>query len=194
VLLGSLALDEVWVRDLGLVGDRALLLGASGGGVMPISSDVRTVPGSSGPISALVEVDLSDPAAPRVERKLLVDGSYLSARMIAAPHRRRSCPPASVFQGPQDRLRAERGACRNQDIIRTHDQERLPTVLEDRPAGRSPSRSTTRPRTAGIRVRMLTILTIDLSEASPLPPSESVGVLSDGQTVYGRPLRRDGGG
>jgi hypothetical protein len=142
VLLGSLALDDVWVRDLVLVGDRALLLGESGGGVMPISSDVRTVPGSSGPISALVEVDLSDPAAPRVERKLLVDGSYLSARMIDGVARRRGSYPTGLPRGAAGARPVRRDATRSAEPghhPQLHDRELGPVLrAEDGSGARSP--------------------------------------------------------
>lgn len=196
VLLGSLALEDVWVRDLVLVGDRALLLGESAGGVTPIASDVRTIPGSSGPISALVEVDLSDPAAPRVDRKLLVDGSYLSARMVDGIARIvvSSYPTGLVFEGPQGPgLRAEREAIqRNQEIIRNSTIENwVPYyVLEDGAGGTLAegslldcASSNRPPEFAGFG--MLTVLTIDLNEGlASFLPGESVGVLADGQTVY----------
>jgi hypothetical protein len=194
-LLGSLTLDDVWVRDLVLVGDRVLLLGESGGVVMPVEADM-VMPGSSGPISTLVEVDLSDPSAPRVDRRLLVDGTYLSARMIGGVARIvvSSYPTGLVFEGPQGPgLRAEREAVmRNQEIIRSSTIENwVPYyVLEDGAGGTLAEGSlldcasaNRPPEFAGFS--MLTVLTVDLNEGlASFLPSESVGVLADGQTVY----------
>jgi uncharacterized secreted protein with C-terminal beta-propeller domain len=194
---GSLVLDDVWVRDLVLSGDRALLLGDAGGGVMPLSPVAESVaPGYSGPISALVEVDLSDPDSPRVERRLLVDGSYLSARTIDGVARIvvSSYPTGLVFEGPQGPgLRAEREAVRrNQEIIRNSTIENwVPYyVLEDASGGTLAEgslldcASSNRPdEFAGFG--MLTVLTVDLADGlAGFTPEESVGVLSDGQTVY----------
>ena len=197
VLRGSLVLDDVWVRDLVLSGDRALLLGETGGGGIPLSPAAESVPpGSSGPISALVEVDLSDPGNPRVERRLLVDGSYLSARMIDGVVRVvvSSYPTGLVFEGPEGPgLRAEREAVRrNQDIIRNSTIENwVPYyVLEDAAGGTLAEgslldcASSNRPdEFAGFG--MLTVLTVDLTDGlAAFASDESVGVLSDGQTVY----------
>lgn len=76
-------------RDLGavellLVGDRVVVLGASGGwgGPMPVDGSRDLVApgwGGSGSTRALV-VDVGDPASPRIEHDSTFDGSLVSAR------------------------------------------------------------------------------------------------------------------
>jgi uncharacterized secreted protein with C-terminal beta-propeller domain len=197
VLLGSLTLGDVWVRDLVLSGDRALLFGEAAGGDVPVSDVGRSFPGGYGaPISALVEVDLSDPEQPRVERRLLVDGRYLSARMIDGVVRVvvSSYPTGLVFEGPTGPgLRAERDALlRNQEIVRASTIENwVPYyVLEDGSGGTLAEGSLLDCASANhpdefSGFGMLTVLTLDLTEGlGGFVPDESVGVLSDGETVY----------
>lgn len=195
-LRGSLALGDVWVRDLVLSGDRALLLGETGGGGIPLPAAEFAPGGHAGPISALVEVDLSDPERPQVERKLLVDGRYLSARMIDDVVRVvvSSYPTGLPFEGPEGPgLRAERDALRhNQDVIRDSTIENwVPYyVLEDGGGATLAEGSLLDCASANhpgefSGFGMLTVLTVDLSEGmTGFAPEESVGVLSDGETVY----------
>lgn len=198
VLRGTLTLGDVWIRDLVLSGDRALLLGETGGGggiPVPAAAEGASV-GYAGPISALVEIDLSDLERPRVERKLLVDGRYLSARMIDDVVRVvvSSYPTGLPFEVPEGPgLRAERDALRhNQDVIRDSTIENwVPYyVLEDGSGATLAEGSLLDCASADhpgefSGFGMLTVLTLDLSEGTTgFAPEESVGVLSEGETVY----------
>jgi uncharacterized secreted protein with C-terminal beta-propeller domain len=196
-LRGTLTLGDVWIRDLVLSGDRALLLGETGGGGIPVPAAAEFAPvGNAGPISALVEIDLSDPAHPSVERKLLVDGRYLSARIVDDVVRVvvSSYPTGLPFEGPESPgLRAERDALRhNQDVIRdsTIDNWVPYYVLEDA-SGATLAEGSLLDCTSADHpgefsgFGMLTVVTLDLSEGmTGFAPEESVGVLSDGETVY----------
>jgi hypothetical protein len=195
-LVGSLALRDLWVRDLLLVGDRALLLGETGGVGIPRPLAPDSVVGAGGPIAALVEVDLTDPANPVVTRRLLVDGSYLSARMIDGVARVvvSSYPTGLEFTTPQGPgLRAERDALvRNREVIEasTIDNWVPYFVLEDG-SGQTLAEGTlldcesARHPEEFAGFGMLTVLTLDLSQGlDGTVPQRSVGVLSDGQTVY----------
>jgi hypothetical protein len=196
-LRGSLTLSDVWARDMLLLGNRALLLGeTSGGGVpRPLPSDIA--PESyGGPIAALVEVDLSDPDRLRVSQRLLLDGRYLSARMIDGTARVvvSSYPTGLGFVSPEGPgLLAERAALeRNREIITKSKIENwVPYfVLEDE-GGETLAEGSLLDCASSHHPQqfsgfgMLTVLTLDLSEGLSEGASErSVGVLSDGETVY----------
>lgn len=196
-LRGSLSLPDVWVRDMVLLGDRALLLGetADGGVPRPFAPDI--VPnGFGGSIAALVEVDLSDPDRLRITQRLLVDGRYLSARMIDGVVRVvvSSYPTGIPFVTPEGPgLRGEREALeRNREVIRESTIENwVPYfVLEDH-GGKSLAEGSLLDCASSHHPEefsgfgMLTVLTLDLSEGlSGAVSARSVGVLSDGETVY----------
>ncbi len=197
VLRGSLRLDDVWVRDLLLAGDRALLLGEIGDVIGPLAyADASVIAPPTAPTAVLLEVDLSDPAAPQVVRRLLVDGRYLSARMTGEVARVvvSSYPTGLRFEGPEGPgLRARREALeRNREVIRSSTLEDwVPYyVLEDGAGGTLAEGSlldcerASHPETFS-GFGMLTVLTVDLAEGlAGFVPEESVGVVSDGETVY----------
>ncbi len=197
VLRGSLRLDDVWVRDLLLAGDRALLLGEIGDVIGPlVYADASVIAPPTAPIAVLLEVDLSDPAEPQVVRRLLVDGRYLSARMTGEVARVvvSSYPTGLRFEGPEGPgLRARREALeRNREVIRSSTLEDwVPYyALEDGAGGALGEGSlldcerASHPETFS-GFGMLTVLTVDLAEGlAGFVPEESVGVVSDGETVY----------
>lgn len=194
-LRGSVRIRDLWARDLLLFGDRALLLGEAGGGEVPRPL-LRGFWEGGRSITALVEVDLSDPGEPRLGRRLLLDGRYLSARMTDGVVRVvvRSFPSGLRFEPPGGGgLRAEREALRrNREVIRSSTiEDWVPRfVLEDAEgetlgegalldcaAAHHP------PEFSGFG--MLTVVTLDLSRGLPEDAGRSsVGVVSDGETVY----------
>lgn len=195
-LVGSLPLRDLWVRDLVMVGDRALLLGETGGDVIPRPLMPDVVNGGGGPISALVEVDLSDPANPVIARRLLVDGRYLSARLIDGIARVvvSSYPTGLEFTTPQGPgLRAEREALgRNREIVEASTIENwVPYFVLEDGGGQTLAEGTLldcgsarHPEEFG-GFGMLTVLTLDLTQGLDGSVAQrSVGVLSDGETVY----------
>jgi uncharacterized secreted protein with C-terminal beta-propeller domain len=197
-LQGSLGLRDFWARDMVLFGDRALLLGETAygeGGPRPLASDI--VPeGYGGPIAALAEIDLSDPDRLRISRRLLIDGSYHSARMIDGTIRVvvSSYPTGLPFVTPEGPgLRAEREALdKNREVIRDSALVNwVPYFLLEDGGGESLAEGTLLDCASSHHPEefsgfgMLTVVTLDLSEGLSENVSEtSVGVMSDGQTVY----------
>lgn len=198
-LLGSLRLDrDGWVRDMLLHGDRALLLGETWGGdhiPQPLARDAIG-PWRPSSITTLLEVDLSDPAQPEIVRRLHLDGRYLTARMSDGIVRVvvSSFPAGLEWQYPGEYggLRGEREALRrNREIIRGSTvQDWVPyhvvedgdgSVISEGPlldcgSAHHPSRFS--------GFGMLTVLTFDMGEGLEGADEGSVGVLSDGETVY----------
>ena len=82
VLLGSLELGDFWARDMFLSGDRVLLLGDSDLTAIPLSSRLYPPGDIARGAMRLVEVDITDPAAPRLVGSTTITGSYLNARMV----------------------------------------------------------------------------------------------------------------
>lgn len=196
-LRGSLGLPDVWVRDMVLLGDRALLLGETAGGGVPRPLAPDIVPnGFGGSIAALVEVDLSDPDRLRITQRLLLDGRYLSARMIDGVVRVvvSSYPTGIPFVTPEGPgLRAEREALeRNREVIRESTIENwVPYFVFEDQGGKSLAEGSLLDCASSHHPEefsgfgMLTVLTLDLSEGlSGAVSDRSVGVLSDGETVY----------
>ena len=198
-LRGTLELDEVWIRDMVMQGDRVLLLGESaeggGGFASGIATDV-VIDGYGGGITALVEVDISDPADPTVARKLLVDGRYLSTRMIDGVARIvvSSFPTGLEFAYPEGGgLQAEREAERkNREVIQDSTLENwVPYFVLEDGEGETLSEGSLLDCESAHHAEefsgfgMLTVLTVDLAEGLTDDASEeSAGVLSDGETVY----------
>ena len=196
-LRGSLRLPDLWIRDMLLLGDRALLLGETAGSGVPRPLAPDIVPnGFGGSIAALVEVDLSDPDRLRITQRLLVDGRYLSARMIDGLVRVvvSSYPTGMPFVTPEGPgLRAEREALeRNREVIRESSIENwVPYfVLEDE-GGETVAEGSLLDCASSHHpdefsgFGMLTVLTLDLADRlSGTVAERSVGVLSDGETVY----------
>lgn len=140
---GFLGLRGFWARDMLFLGDRALLLGEAGECDVPreflrSADDVGFAP--TGRATAFVEVDLADPERPRIAGRLLVDGRYLSARMIDGVARVvvRSFPGGLRFEYPEgDGLGVEREALRrNRDIIRGSTiEDWIPSFVFEEQAG-----------------------------------------------------------
>lgn len=195
VVRGTLRLEGIWPRDLLLVGDRALVLGETDGGASLGAQDIVSHGGWS-PVSALIEVDLTDPGQPRVARRLVVDGRYLSARMADGIVRVvMSAPPTGLpFEYPEGGgLRGEMDALEhNRDVIRESGLEDwVPYfVLENADGSVAAEGSlldcdTTRRPVEFSGLTVLSVLTVDLSEGlTGAIADRSVGVLADGETVY----------
>jgi uncharacterized secreted protein with C-terminal beta-propeller domain len=195
-LLGTLRLEGVWPRDLLFLGDRALVLGEGQLGAGASSRLAVPDHGYGGAVSALVEIDLTDPSAPRVARRLLVDGRYLSARMHDGVARIvvSSYPTGLDFTYPEGGgLRGERDALeRNREVIRSSTLENwVPYFVVENEAGGVEAEGslldcdTARHPQEFSGLGMLTVLTFDLAEGLTGDVRDgSVGVLADGETVY----------
>jgi len=158
-----------------VAGDRLLAIGtgygAMGVGAEAVATDVVV---AAPPKTVLAEVDIADPAAMRVLRTEVIDGSYVSARLSGATARvvSASYPPATIAGGGNGGALVPRA--------RVHDRvtgatKRGPLVGCDaiaRPA-----------RFSG--TDLVSVLTIDLERG--LPAADVDSVLSGGDTVYASP-------
>jgi uncharacterized secreted protein with C-terminal beta-propeller domain len=196
VLLDSISVDNVWVSEIVMSGDRILVLGNSDYYSLPGGGAREIAPGPWGsPLTVITEIDMSDPTDLEIDRELFLDGSYLSARMVGDTVRivLRAFPTGLEFEYPSSSgLRAERDAEKaNQEIIEnsTIDNWVPYYVLEDHRGGVSTTtegnllacNQTFHPEEFS-GFGMLTVLTVDLSEG--IDPDKATGVMADGETVY----------
>lgn len=198
-LIGSLRLDDGWAQEMLLAGDRLLVMSHTNQWDVPVRLAPEIwnpdIPYYGSGISVLSEIDISAPENMRVVKTLLVDGSYLSARMVGDTARVvvDSYPTGLEFVYPNGSgLRAEREAERaNRQIIEdsTIDNWLPYFMLEEKRGNRTftteglllDCEQTFQPQEfSGLGT--LTVLTIDLSEG--LAPADAVGVFADGDTVY----------
>ena len=196
VLLDSILVENVWVSEIVMSGDRILVLGNSDYYSLPGGGAREIAPGPWGsPLTVITEIDMSDPTDLEIDRELFLDGSYLSARMVGDTVRivLRAFPTGLEFEYPSSSgLRAERDAEKaNQEIIEnsTIDNWVPYYVLEDHRDGVSTTtegnllacNQTFHPEEFS-GFGMLTVLTVDLSEG--IDPDKATGVMTDGETVY----------
>ena len=197
VVRGSVNLGDLSIRDMLLLGDRALLMGEVGTGAIPgpLAGHFPSM-GYERQIAVLVEVDLSDAEHPRITRRMTLDGRYLSARMTDGAVRvvMSSIPTGLRFVTPEGGgLRGEREAVRrNREVIRDSTLESwVPYFVLDGGDGRALAEgplldcASARHPEEFAGFGMLTVLTLDPSEPlSETAAERSVGVLADGETVY----------
>jgi uncharacterized secreted protein with C-terminal beta-propeller domain len=182
-VVSTLALDGGYAHQLLLRGTRALVLSTVSA---PIAYDVASVP-QQGPARTaiapgpgrstvlLTEIDLTDPAAPKVARTMTLDGDYVDARMTAGTVR----VVVSSNPGPGGAVPLT-GA-----PLRTF----VPaTTIRSRISGHTFRRSVVpcddvrRPE-AFSGLGLLTVLTVDLDKG--LYNVDRDAVLAGAQTVYG---------
>lgn len=196
VLLDSITVDNVWVSEIVMSGDRILVLGNSDYYALPSAGAREFAPSPWGsPLTVITEIDMSDPTDLEIDRELFLDGAYLSARMVGDTVRivLRAFPTGLDFQYPEGSgLRAERDAEKaNMEVIKnsTIDNWVPYYVLEDHRGGVSTTtegnllacNQTFHPEEFS-GFGMLTVLTVDLSEG--IDPNQATGVMADGETVY----------
>lgn len=203
-VVGSLSLDDGAGTELLLAGDRALVLGTGPWNVVPMAAAAQERIGAllppNGETSVLTEVDLSDPAHPRVASRLSVEGSYLSARMVGDVAR------IVVHSDPQQRLAFLQPATANpaseQQAIEANRHvidestadDWLPHyfVTEDgdvREEGRLLDCDDAARPDVFSGFGMLSVLTVDLSDGlrAGIDARGGAGVMAGGQTVYATP-------
>ena len=201
-LVGSLPLGPGSGSELLLRGTRALVLSTDYGWEdMPRPVDdtigIAPEPGSNrGPTARLTLVDLSDPAAPRVESVLEVDGSMVAARMVQGIARIvvRSEAPQLAFEYPADGTQqAQRDAAEHNRLVveRSAISDWLPTYRQRNASGATVAEGAIMgctdlrrpPEYSGLG--SINVLTVDLAGA--LQPGEATGVLAGGEIVYASP-------
>ena len=209
VLTGTVTLGDDWVSRLLLHGDRVLVfvdrwdvlrptplsddaVGASDAD----ESDVRIIgpePGW-GPVSEVVEIDLAG-AVPAVARRLRIDGSYLSARMIdgvvhvvtsSRPH----AIPWAVPEAPGSAAEEQAAEANREMIAATTEDDWLPHYeLSDADgavtdAGRLVACDSTWAPTHFAGPGTLSVTSIDVAAAGLAGPIDTSSILADGSTVY----------
>ncbi len=194
----TLPLDG-WGHELLLDGERLLVLATTDSGSVPGPAERTGLVGPYGyaaPISVLTLVDLTDPAAPRVETELVLDGAYRSARMTDGTARvvLASQPTGLDFVQPEGGgLRSELDATeRNRRIISESTiDDWLPYFLrEDRRSGETSEGTlldcdaVSRPRQFS-GLGLLSVLSIDLGGS--LTPGGGTAIVASGDTVYASP-------
>jgi hypothetical protein len=120
-VLATVDFDGVHYDRLLLAGNRVVLFGTGWSQGPRMASDIMW-PGWGSATSTILELDVTDPAAPVVLRRLQVDGSIVSARMVDRRVRlvTRSRPLGFSWVTPEGAgLRAERAALEaNRELIR----------------------------------------------------------------------------
>jgi uncharacterized secreted protein with C-terminal beta-propeller domain len=190
-MAGKLQLNGWWPSQMLLFGDRLLLIGQSWG-TSPIPMETfAPVPSSA--VTRIVGVDVSDPYAPRIDRTLQLDGTYVDSRLVDGVARVAitSNPVGFDWAYPEGSgLRAEQTATqKNREIIRQSTLDNwLPYyVLTDERSGQSSDgrlldcNAVMVPREfSGLDT--LSILTFDLT--SGIDEWASAGVVASGSTLY----------
>jgi uncharacterized secreted protein with C-terminal beta-propeller domain len=174
IVRGTLALDGAG-QQLLLRGDRVLVIGSSGADKpVPVPAPVAPAPALIGPLNTVItEVDVSDPAAPKVTRTMTVPGRFVDARQHGGTARLViDAAPAPVAEPEHAGKSAFLGR----------------TVLKSNLSGRTfkrdlaPCDAVTRPRQfSGLDV--LAILTVDLDRG--MYSLDRDGVMAGAQVVYG---------
>jgi uncharacterized secreted protein with C-terminal beta-propeller domain len=190
-MAGTLQLNDWWPSQMLLSGDRVLLIGASWNNT-PVPYGVVDSYGSSA-ITRIVQVDVSDPNSPVIEKTLLLDGSYVDSRLVDGVARVaiNSNPVGFDWAYPEGSgLRAEQQATqKNRDIVKASTLDNwLPYfVLTDEKTGRTSEgqlldcSAVMAPNDfAGLDT--LSILTFDLNAG--IDDWASAGVVASGSTMY----------
>lgn len=187
---GSLPLD-VAPRGMLLHGDTVVLIGGSSGPVIlergMAAPDIAPWGSAT---TRIVSVDVSDPASPRAEATLDLDGSYLGARLSGDTMRVavNSSPVGFAWHTPEGSgLRAEREATEaNRELVRSSTIENwLPySTLTGAVTAEGPAVDCTKVMapTTFSGLDTLSLLTFDLSEG--IGSWDSAGVVATGSTMY----------
>ncbi|MCW2982919.1 MAG: benzoate transporter, partial [Conexibacter sp.] len=179
-LVGTLALPGGSAHQLLLRGTRALVLSTSYGPIAidggPVTATPRIAPGpGGGSTTTLTEVDLNDPAAPKVARTMELDGAYVDARLTGGTARVVvSSSPSPVGAVPLA------GAPLRRFVPAT--------TIRSRITGRTYRRGVVacgdvRRPDAFSGLELLTVLTVDLDKG--LFDVDRDAIMAGAQTVYG---------
>jgi hypothetical protein len=131
------------------------------------------------PITMLTEVDVSDPAAMKIVRSELVEGSYVSARLTGDTARIVvTSPPAALDPDTPARLdrRVNGWVPRSAVIDRTNGKVRRRRIVS--------CDDVRHPRTFG-GLDMLTVLTVDMNRGLPAVDADSL--MTSAEDVYASP-------
>jgi uncharacterized secreted protein with C-terminal beta-propeller domain len=199
VLRGSLPLGDAnsYGGEVFLTDERVLLL--SNGWREPEVQPSRTAPGASAgadiaimpvgqPIAIVTAIDISDPAAPRVQQRLELDGEYVTARLVDGIARivLRSTPQFQIQPLPGAETEAQVARQVQTAVASTEIGDWLPSVRaddgEERPLVECDAVSRP-PEPSGVGT--VTVLTVDAGR--DLAIAHSASVVADVATVYASP-------
>jgi uncharacterized secreted protein with C-terminal beta-propeller domain len=194
----ELADDEFQPTEILVSGNRVLVFGTANafrrGLPMPtarsagIASDIAP---SGLQNATIVELDLSQPASPRVVKRLEVEGNYVTARQVGDVARVvvRSYPQELAFVYPQNQSGEARAKELNQQTVRESTLENwLPLFrLEDPSGNELQSGQLAKCTNVALPTEFagfgtLSVLTFDLSNS--IGNGDAVSILSNGDTVY----------
>jgi uncharacterized secreted protein with C-terminal beta-propeller domain len=177
-LVGTLKLEGGYDHQLLLRGPRVLVLSTV---ATPMAVDVAApriavLPGpGGGPRTLLTEVDVSDPAAPKVARTMTLDGAYVDARMTGGTVR------VVVSSTPQPTGAVPLASAKLRTFVPA-------TTIRSRISGRTfrrgvvPCGDVRRPDVFS-GLDLLTVLTVDLDKG--LYSVDRDAIMAGAQTVYG---------
>ena len=173
-LVGSLALGDGAAHQLLLRGTRLLVLSSARGYGDAVTDMVKIAPGGSA-TTTLTEVDVTDPAAPKVARTMTLAGDYVDARLAGGTARVvvNSTPAAGgavPLDGAPLRTFVPATTIRSAISGRTYRRGVVPCGDVRRPDVFS-------------GLGLLTVLTVDLDKG--LYNVDRDAVLAGAQTVYG---------
>jgi hypothetical protein len=191
-MTGRLGLGDWWPQGILLEGDTVIVVGQVWDRVRPLSEARILPPGHSSAVTRLVQVDVSNPANPRVVRTLDMDGAFVSARNVDGSLRvaLNSSAVGLDWSYPQgDGLRAEREATeRNREIVRNSTLDNwLPYFVLTETGGavtegRLLDCNTVMAPNTFSGVDTLSLLTFDL--ATGIGSWADAGVVASGATMY----------
>ena len=202
VLVATVEIGDRWISNLLLHGDRVLVFASQWDVIVPFAelgdTDSEIEPMSSwGPTTGIVEIDLAS-TAPRVTRRLDIEGDYIGARLTDGVVRlvTRSRPRAIPWAVPEtaDLAAQERSTGANRDLIAsTTVDDWLPRFALSDAAGTTTAggrlvdcdRVWVPPHYAGPGT--LSVTTIDISSEGLDGPMDTSSIMSDGSTVYASP-------
>ncbi|MEX1178314.1 MAG: beta-propeller domain-containing protein [Nitriliruptor sp.] len=185
-----------WGAELLLAGDRLLVTSAHGG-LVPFAGEriAGDIAPSGGATTTLTSIDVSDPTAPEVTERLILDGATLTSRMVEGTARvviRTEAGAALPWEHPQaNGLRAEREAlAANRELIETSEAiDWLPYLVHETADGERregtlvPCERVAQPREfAGLG--LISVLTVDVADGALRPDRGAMAVLTAGETIY----------
>lgn len=198
-LVASVQLDDHWVSNLLLHGDRVLVFASQWDIIVPFvepggeTSGTEPAP-SWGPTTEIVEIDLSS-STPRVTGRLDIEGNYIGARLTDGVVRvvTTSRPRAIHWAIPEtaDLGAQERSAGINRDLIAgTTLDDWLPRFVLNDASGTAVAggrlvdcgRVWAPPHYAGPGT--LSVTTIDIAADGLAGAMDTTTIMSDGSTVY----------
>jgi hypothetical protein len=200
-LLDSLPLPDGFGHQLLLHGDRLLVIANTGGFILEEAVPAQTAPARTSsiipadiPSTILADVDVSDPSAMRLVRTIVIESTFVGARLTGSTARVvvAAGPPVLPFvypesDKPKDVAAAKR---RNRALVKATSVARwLPSYsIVDAATGTATRRALVRCNEVRHPAQFsglgnLTVVTLDLNQG--IEPIDSDAIMAGGEIVYG---------